>query len=605
LDWQAWLTLGVVLLVLVELIRGVAPTDMVVIGGAVLLALAGVITPRDLLAGFSNDGVLTVAALFVIAAGLRETGGLDRLGGRMLGHTGSERGALLSMAFQVTTLSAFLNNTAVVAMLIPVVTDWCRKNRISPSRLLMPLSYLTVLGGVCTLIGTSTNLVVNGLLRQASNGSTDPAIRTSLAPMPLFELAWVGVPCAVLGAAYILLIGRRLLPDRKDLLEQLGETAREYLVDMRIEPNCPLNGKRVQEAGLRQLPGLFLIEIVRDGRIIAPVEPDETLLSGDRLTFTGVVSTIVDLERIPGLVPAADENFATDALARRRRRYCEAVVSNTSPLVGKNIRDANFRATYNAAVVAVHRGGTRLVARIGDIVLRPGDTLLLQSGPNFAAANRNNPDFYLVSSLEEARPVRHERAWISLALLGLLIILLLLSDWIPTVVAAFVVAGLMIILRCISPGDARRTVNLDILLTIAGAFGLGIAIQQSGLAAAFADALVSQSHITSPVVALAIVYGATMLVTELITNNAAAVLMFPIALAVADALGANPRPFAMAVTVAASLAFATPIGYQTNLMVYGPGGYRFSDFTKVGLPLNFTLWFVAVTAITMFWSFAR
>ena len=588
---QAWFTLAVVALVLIGLLRNLGPPDMLVWGGAVVVVLGGVIRPDQALIGFANHGMLTVGALFVVAAGLRETGALDRVTGSLFGRTRSERTAVARMAPQVAGLSAFLNNTAVVAMLVSVVCDWCRKQRIPPSRLLIPLSYLSILGGMCTLIGTSTNLVVSGLMGEEN-----------LEQLSLFELAWVGVPSALIGSAYLILFSRRLLPDRRDLLEHFGESPREYLVDLRVEPNCPLVGQSVQAAGLRRLPGLFLIEITRADRVIAPVGPDETLLADDRLTFTGVVSTIIDLERIPGLTPAADEGFETRAAQRRLRRFCEAVISPTSPLIGKNIREANFRALYNAAVVAVHRGRERVGGRIGDIVLRAGDTLLLQAGAHFVDANRNNPDFYLVSSFDQARPVRHERAGLALVLLGLLIALMLFGgDKVPIVVAAFTVAGLMIVTRCISAADARRAVHWDVLLTIAGAFALGRALDASGAADALAGGIVALTGGWGPTATLAAVYGVTMFSSIVITANATAVLMFPLALAVAAQIGVDPRPFAICVASAAAASLASPFAYQTNMLVYGPGGYRFSDYLRAGLPLNLLLWIVAVLVIPLIW----
>lgn len=600
MHWEAWFTLAVVVLVFAGMAANVGAPDVLLVAGTLAVTVAGVITPKEAFAGFANEGMLTVAALFVVVAGLRETGALDMLGNRMLGRAKTLQAALVRMAIVVPGVSAFLNNTPIVAMMLPIVTDWCRKNRVSPSRLLIPLSFFTVLGGMITLIGTSTNLVVSGLTKEAA--AAHPAAREGLRPFSLFEIAPLGVPLTVAGILYILLVARRLLPDRKDLLEQLGETAREYLVDMLVQPGCRLAGRSVEEAGLRHLPGLFLIEIARAGQIIAPVSPDEILREGDRLTFTGVVSSIVDLERIPGLVPATDDSYATDAVQRRAQRLCEAVLSPTSPLVGKTIRDADFRALYNAAVVAVHRGGARLTGRVGDIVLRPGDTLLLQAGAHFARAHRNDPNFILVSRVEDARPVRHDRAPLALGLLALLIALMV-TGVVDVVVAAFLAAAGMIATRCISSSDARESVDWQTLITIAAAFGLGKALEKSGAAQEIAGLLIRGTEFLGPSGALAAIYLVTMLFTEAITNNAAAALMFPFSVAAAEQLGVSVRPFIVALMFAASLAFATPIGYQTNMMVYGPGGYRFSDFTKIGLPLNLLLWLLAVLLIPRIWPF--
>ncbi len=616
MGWEGWFTLAVVAAVFVGLARSLAPPDVLLLGGMLAVSLVGILTPEEAFVGFANEGVLTVAALFVVAAGLSETGALERLSRRVMGQDGRETSAILRMALPVLTASAFLNNTPVVAMFMSMIRGWCRRHRISPSRLMIPLSYIAILGGTCTLIGTSTNLVINGmminraqLLAEQLTGEQDPLVREQLEKsrdglrgLSMFELGYLGVPYALVGLAYLALIGRRLLPDRKDLLEQLGDSPREYVVDMEVQPGCGLIGQRVDAAGLRHLPGLFVIQVTRGEQVIAPVGPDLILQAGDRLTFTGVVSTIVDLERIPGLVPVADDAYVTEAGKRRAQQLCEAVISNTSPLVGKNIRDANFRAYYNAAVVAVHRGGTRLLGRIGDIVLRAGDTLLLQTGPHFAQAHRNNPDFYLVSGVEESRPVRHDRARIGLVLL-LVLIVLMASGWMPIVVAAFFIAGLMIVTRCISASVARQNIDLQVLLTIAGALGLATALQKTGAAAVIAHTLVDLTSALGPRGTLITVYLITMLFTELITNNAAAALIFPFVVVIAEELGVSPRPFVVAVTFAASASFATPIGYQTNMMVYGPGGYRFTDFLRVGVPLSLLLAVVATLLIPMIWPF--
>ena len=598
-NWQAVFTLLVVLGVLAALIKNYAP-DSVLLGGTVTLALAGVVSPGEAFAGFSNEGMLTVAALFVVAAALRETGALDTIGSLVLGRARTERGAMARLAVSVTGMSAFLNNTPIVAMFIPILTRWCAKHDISPSRVLLPLSYLTILGGTCTVIGTSTNLVVNGLLSQAM--ASDPNHPAELVPFRLFEVSWVGVPYAIIGTFYLLFIGYRLIPVRKDFLEQLSQSAREYLVDLRVEPACGYVGKSLEEAGLRRLRGLFVVEIQRGEQIISPVAPDQRLEAGDVLTFTGEVNTIVDLERVPGLVPIADAGYEAQALRQRGRMLCEAVVSATSPVIGKTIRDSNFRAVYNAAVIAVHRGGERLQGRVGDIVLRAGDTLLLQAGPHFAAAHRNDPDFYLVSGIEDYRPLRHDKAWVSIALLVILVTLMAMPG-VSILVVAFVIAGLMILTRCIPVSAARQSLDWQTLITIGASFGLGKALENSGLVHLVARSVVEHMGDWGPIALLAGIYLLTSLVTEVITNNAAAVLMFPFAVAIANEAGVSPRPFVLAIMFAASASFMTPIGYQTNLMVYGPGGYHFTDFFRVGMPLNLTLWISATVLIPFMFPF--
>lgn len=588
------ITLVILAVTLFALIREYGPPDLIFVGALVALVLTRVLKPAEAFAGFSSPSVLMVGALFMVAAAMRETGAMDAIGQRLLGKVQTENSALLLVGVVSVTTSALLNNTTIVAMFLPLLLDWSRKRSISPSRLLIPLSFFTILGGTCTLIGTSTNLVVQSQLE-----------KRGLPLLSFIELGYVGIPCAVIGCIYMFTVGRALLPNRKELLEQLSDTRREYLVEMIVQHDCRLVGQTVEQAGLRNLPGLFLIEIDRDGEIIGPVAPRERILGGDRLVFTGVVDTIVDLKRIPGLVAAGEATYQVSSQAQRGRMLCEAVVSATSPLIGNTIRDADLRARYNAAVVAVHRNGERLTNKLGDIVLQQGDTLLLQTGSHFLRAHRNNPDFYLVADVADSRPLRHDRAGICVLLFGALILALATESFtsLDPMIVSFAVAGLMIATRCISTKDARQAVEWPVLVSIAASFGLGTALEKSGIAEKFASSLVGLTSDYGPIAALAAIYFGTMVLNELITNNGAANLAFPFSLAVANTLSVDSRPFIIAVTLAASYAFASPIGYQTHMMVFGPGGYRFSDFVKVGLPLNLLLWGTATLLIPLFWPF--
>jgi len=584
------LTLAVLAGLLYGLIRD-KPADVMFVGAVVLLAGFGVLPADDAFSGFANSAMLIVAALFVVAAGLRETGVMEYFGEHFLGHVETEFKALVYMAAVLIPSAMVLNNTPKVALLVPVLISWCRKRRISPSRLLMPLSFLSILGGTCSLIGTSTNLVIQGML-----------LKSRLSPMGFFEIGKVGLPCAILGAIYLLTVGRRFLPNRKELIEQLDLTRREYLVEMLVQPACRLAGKRVSEAGLRHLPGLFLIEIERQGEIIGPVAPDEVIQANDRMVFTGVVGTIVDLEKIPGLVPAADTRYELFTNKQWARQLCETVISPSSPLVGQVVHTADFRGLYDAAIIAVHRNGSRLPNKIGDIELHAGDTLLLQVGPNFSRAYRNNPDFYLISDVEDSRPVRFDRAPVA-TIIFIAMIAAFVTGYVPIVLAAFIAAGAMISTRCISSAEARKSVDLPVLIAIAASFGVGRALEQSGVAKAFAGLLVEATRSWGPTATLAAIYFGTMVLNELISNNAAAALSFPFCLESARLLGVSERPFIMAVTLAASYAFASPIGYQTHMMVFGPGGYRFTDFMRVGIPLNVLMWITAVVLIPLIWPF--
>jgi di/tricarboxylate transporter len=590
MGWDAWLTIAVTATVLIALMCE-KPADLVFMGAIVLLALCGVIKPEEAFGGFISNSLLMVAALFVVTAGLKETGVVDVVGSRVLGPAKTELGGLIMLALFTITTSAFLNNTPIVAMLIPVVISWCRKHQVAPSKLLIPLSFLTILGGCCSRIGTSTNLVVDGLMKKAG-----------LPEMTFFEIGYAGLPCAIIGCAYILTFGRKVLPERKELMEQLGDSRREYLVEMVVTPACRLVGQSIEAAGLRRLPGLFLIEVDRRGTVIAPVSPDTVLESNDRLVFTGVVGTIVDLKKIPGLEPATE---ATDQASeeQRRRRLCEAVVSRSSPLIGQSVREAQFRSHYNAAIVAIHRNGERLTTKIGDVKLESGDTLLMQTGPNFVQAHRNNPDFYLVSDVEGSQPLRHERWWVALVIFAGLLVTMFLGKSDTAMLGAFVAGGLMVLTRCMSAADARQTVEWPVLIAIGASFGLGSALEKSGAALFLSSQLVAWTQPLGPYATLAAIYFVTMVLNELITNNGAAALAFPFCLKAAELSHCDTRPFVMAVALAASFAFASPVGYQTHMMVYGPGGYRFSDFVKVGVPLNLLLWIASVILIPMIWPF--
>ena len=595
----AWITLAILALVIGLLVFTRVSTDVVMMGGLTLSMVVpvpggdgwrvGVLSIQDALSGLSNPGMVTVGVLFIVVAGLRETGGMEWIAHRLLGHPKTLLGAHLRLMPPVTVLSAFLNNTPVVAMMIPAVNEWAKRLRLSPAKLMIPLSYAAILGGICTLIGTSTNLVVNGLVIS----------ETELPSLGFFEISRVGLPCAAVGILFILGIGRWLLPERKAAINILKDP-REYSVEMLVEPASPLVGMTIEDAGLRHLPGMYLLEIERGSQILPAVGPQERLQGKDRLVFVGIVESVVDLQKIRGLVPATDQVFNLNA-PRHQRCLIEAVVSNSCPLVGKSIRQGRFRTVYNAAVIAVARRGERIRAKIGDIVLRPGDTLLLEAHPSFAEEMRNSGDFFLISRIEESTPLRYEKAWIALVILIGMVVTATLG-WLSMLQAAMLAAGLMLIARCCSTAAARRSVDWQVLVVIAAAFGMGRALDRTGAAHAIAETLL-QTAGRHPWVSLAIVYGVTTLFTEMITNNAAAVLVFPIALATAENLGVNPMPFIITIMIAASASFATPLGYQTNLMVYGPGGYRFTDFLKIGIPLNLLMGVTTVLLAPLIWPF--
>jgi di/tricarboxylate transporter len=599
---EAWITVAVVFAVLLTLAFTRIAADLVMLAALTLLVTVDSLFPNltifknltDAFSGFANEGVITVGVLFVVAAALRETGGMALLVQKILGRPRSVTAAQARMSLPVAGLSAFMNNTPLVAMMLPVVLDWSKTLQMSASKFMMPLSFAAILGGLCTLIGTSTNVVVNGLLirHQVELGQHG-------AGMGFFEITKIGVPCAIIGLLYMLIASRRLLPDRLPAVS-IESDPREYTVEMTVEPGSALEGQTIEKAGLRHLVGVYLMEIERNGDVLPAVGPEEALRGNDRLVFVGVVDSIIDLQRIRGLRPATNQVFKLKS-PRSRRVLIEAVVSNTCRLNGQSIREGRFRSIYNAAVIAVARNGERIQKKIGDIVLQPGDTLLLEASPNFAEQHRNSRDFYLVSKIEGSSPPRHEKALTALAILAAMVIVAAF-EWLSMLNAALLAGGAMILTRCITASNARRNVDWQVLLVIGAALGIGQAMQTSGAARAIVDAIIGPLG-QQPWIALAVIYLLTMVFTEVMTNNAAAALMFPIAIGTSATLGVNPMPFIISIMIAASCGFATPIGYQTNLMVYGPGGYRFTDFLRFGGLLNLLIAATTIALAPLIWPF--
>lgn len=578
-------TLAVIALAVFLTVRDVAPPDTMLFTALVVFMASGVVTPEQALAGFGNPAVATIGALFIVAAGMRSTGVLESASRAVLGQGGGLTRALFRVTSSSAVLSAFLANTPVVAMGVPTVAAWAKRNQVSPSRLLIPLSYASILGGICTLIGTSTILVSHGLLQRAG-----------MPGFGFFELSAVGVPCALLGIVYLSRVAPRLLADRVPI-QTVGEDVRRYLVEMRLTDPSPLIGKTIVEAGLRHLPGLFLVRVERSTGTISPVGPDVRLLSGDLLTFAGVVESIVDLRNFVGLTPTS----ATREQHRSRWELHEAVISPGSPLVGSNIRDASFRGRYNAAVMAVHRHGERIEGRIGDITLRPGDTLLIEAAQAFSRTFRDSPDFYLVSLVGDSAVPRRNRATVAVLILIAMVSVTAL-DVAPIVVSAIGAAMAMVVVGCLSLGEAKRSIDWSVLITIGSALGIATALDASGAAAMLAQGVAGAGASFGPVGVLGAAIAGALLLNALVSNAAAVAIMFPVAVSAAAGLGLDPRPFVVGVTLGAALSMATPI-YQTNLIVYGPGGYRFTDFTKVGVPLQILLAIVLVLLIPLVWPF--
>jgi di/tricarboxylate transporter len=521
---------------------------------------------------------------------VEKTGALQPLVTGVLDGGKGGRRSLAKILAPTAAASAFLNNTPIVAMLAPQVADWADRRNQPAAWYLMPISFAAILGGTITVIGTSTNLVVSGLLEAAGER-----------PIGMFEITPVGLPLALLGVLVTVLLAPLLLRDRRGVRQQLDQDLREFVVDVIVEPGGPLHGRTVERVGLRNLQGVFLVHIQRDEELIAPVGPETVLRSGDRLAFVGRANQILDLQAIRGL-RLAEHRHAAHFGEASDHTFFEAVVSGTSPLAGQTLKSAGFRGRYQAAVIAIHRAGERVHAKLGDVTLHAGDTLVLLADRGFRERWRDRSDFLLVSELGGAPPVSTRKAWI-VAAITLGIVVAAGAGLLPILQASVLGALVLVLLRVLSPGEARAAVDLDVIIVIAASFGIGAAMEASGLAALLARTLVYAFEGFGPHGLLFGVLLAAVICTELITNNAAAVLIFPIAAATASAANLDVRPFAVALMFGASASFLTPIGYQTNTMVYGPGGYRFGDYSRLGLPLTLLVLVLVVVLVPRFWSF--
>lgn len=584
------LTLFVLLSAIIAMMLVRVSPDVILFAALSVLMLAGIVDPGEAFKeGFGNKALVTIGALFIVAEGIRQTGGIQTLVLWALGKPRNTQAAQIRLMGFSAVMSAFINNTPVVAILLPIIGDWAKKHQISVSRLLMPLSYATILGGMCTLIGTSTTLILNEMLNDLEGDYG----------LGLFEVAYVAFPVTLFGIAYVVITSKWLLPERLPAIKQM-EDPREYMVEMTVDAGSSLIGKTIEQAGLRHLPGVYLMEIDRQGDVIAAVSPQERVQAEDRLIFVGVVESVVDLQKISGLKPATDQVFKLES-PRSQRCLIEAVVSNTCPILGMTIREAKFRTRYNAAVIAVSRNGERVTGKIGDIQLNQGDTLLLEAHPSFADFQRNSRDFYLVSTVDDSTPPRHEKARLALGLLAAMIVMALTP--LGMLKAALTTCILMILTGCVSVPESKRAIDLSVLFTIGAGLAMGVALESSGTHTYIAENLIGLAG-NRPHTVLAVIYLITMILTNLITAKAAAVLIFPIAVATSFNLGiADPTPFVVAVMIAAAASFATPISFQTNLMVFGPGGYRYSDFVRVGGPLSILIWAICILLIPLIWPF--
>jgi di/tricarboxylate transporter len=602
---DAWVTVGVVVGVVGALVSDWGRPDLVLLGGVAMLLVTGVVTPSQAFAGFSNSAVLTVGALYIVAGGVQHTDALSRLDQVLFAKT-SRLGPLLAR-FMVPTslLSGLLNNTPIVAMLTPRLQTWADERGIPASKLMIPLSYAAITGGMMTLVGTSTNLIVAGLMEAEG-----------YEPLHLFDVTWIGIPAALAVIAYFVLGGHRLLPDRGTSAPAVEAELDTNMFEVKVTLQSPVIGQTVAEAGLRDLGDAYLTHVRRDGQV-QQATPRLTLEQGDVLAFNGSLAARERLLERAGLkrtLPRPGDAGGDPARYETLPLY-EAVIAESSDLVGSTLGEANFREEYQGVVLGIQRQNEPVTGPVGNTRLQAGDLLIVEAPTDFEKrwSSGSRDEFYLVAPRDgrartapqeadedEEDDDRSARAPLALALTGGMV-LAAATGVVPIVTAAFITALLMILTGCVTTAEAQRALNVQVLVVIAAALGIGKAIETTGIAKQVAETMIGATAAWGPVATLAVIYLLTNILTEIITNNAAAVLMLPISMAAASSLGAPPIAFGLIVAIGASASFLTPIGYQTNLMVMSPGGYRFSDYARVGWPVTIIVMTLSVTIISLLW----
>lgn len=573
--------------------------DVTALSLFVILLVSGVVPQAKVFGVLANPAPLTVGAMFILSAALVKCGAIDRLALVLQRLAGFSYFTVITLiVLGVGGLSAFINNTPVVVVLVPVIISLARKMKLPASKFLIPLSYAAVLGGCCTLVGTSTNLLVTGILQ--SRG---------MPPLRMFELAWVGLPMLAAGAIYIGLLGRHLLPKRQPATVALAEEdRREYITEVFVQTGAAIIGRTAHAAGLTLARGIRVLEIVRDERSLSLENPAPTLEAGDRLVLACRPQGVTHARSIAGLDLAAELKLGLGQISAHEGVLVEGIVAPNSDLIGRTFKEAGFWRRFHLVVLALHRHGREL--RGGgseERRLKNGDILLLMGTEQSVESLRASEDLLLVDrpALPAGRPPRHLRIVLG-SILGVIIVSS--AGWMSIEVAALLACAVVFLTGCLKPKEGYDAIEWNLLFLIYGMLAVGVAMEDTGTSVYVVDRLlwlvnhfVPSEH--KAIVMLAAFYLLASVLTEILSNNAVAALMTPLALSLAVQLGVDPRPFVIAVCIAASAAFATPIGYQTNTYVYGVGGYRFSDFMKFGLPLNVICFAVAMYVIPAVWPF--
>ncbi len=588
LSFDQILVFIVLVFILISLYREILGPAFTFLVGVIVLGIFGVLTPAEILRGFGNEQIAVVIMLLLIGDVIRRTAVVEVIFDRFFKSARSNRGFMSRMTLLIAGSSAFLNNTPLVAVMIPYVHSWCKRNNISPSKFLIPLSYAAILGGCATLIGTSTNLIVNGLV-------LDQTIIPDLEPLKIFDFAIVGIPMIVVGTLYLLFFGERLLPTKPDTLTQLSLGRREYMVEAKVVHKSPLIGKTIEEAGLRSQPGFHIVEIWRRGYKISVFGADFLLDRGDILIFAGETEAIADMVRSRSGLSIPEVGML---LKKSRTEMVEVVVSQNSTIVNKTVREAGFRSKYDAAIVSVHRNGELIKGKIGEVILKAGDVLLLFTGENFVARTVAMKDFYFISKVSEMVKLEWYK---SAVLLGGLILAILLAalNLFPLFISLLLILVLSLAMRVTHPRELPGAIDYNLALIIVLSLALGTAMIKTGTADLVADGVIRLFRPLGVIGILTGIYLITTILAAYITSKAAAAIIFPIALTTAVNLSMDPMPFILITAYASAANFMTPVGFQTNLMVYGPGGYSFNDFFRIGAPLTLLYMIVTITILSL------
>ena len=583
LSLYAWITIVTVLTMFAVLLFTKVPAEAAFLGAIAVLLVTGTLDAKEATAGFSNSSVVVIGALFIVIAGLVNTGVLQWITKHLLGTPGAYWKAIVRLMVPVAVLSSFLNNTTVVALFVNVVKMWGKKLNITPSKLLIPLSYASGMGGICTLIGTPPNMIISGMY--AEQTGTPMNILTPLVP---------GFFCLCVGVLSMILMSR-LLPVRKSPEESFESTG-DYTVELLVPTDCSCVGETIREAGLDEVKGGHLIEIVRfDKEVISPVPSDEFVLGGDRLIYSGQINDILELKKSHGLVNADHHVFSINEMDKNRQLKT-AYVSFGSKAIGKRWGETGFSEHENLTLVAVARRGERMEQSPREIVLQAGDTVLLECPPsakNISDDVKRQLHFFESSDIPNIgkKTLLSALIMIGMILLSSLKVMTLLE-------AAFLAALVMVLLRCCSVSQAFKSINWNILMVFAGSVVLGTAIEKTGLAQMLANGILSVCG-DNPILVMASVCFVGTFITEFISNTATGAMFYPIIYDAALSLGYDPFPFCVALMISVSSSFATPIGSPTHMLVYAPGGYRFSDFLKVGLWMNLIILAANIIAVNL------